>query len=649
MDRANWLVIIAVSLLIAAGWFGHAAAASTAVVNAGVLNVRSGPGTTNELIDQVREGDKLPVIESAGDWYKIKLNSDSNGWVAGEYVQIKDNDTLTGMIAVITADVLNVHSTSKITADVVSQVKEGERLSVVDSSGDWYKVKLENGSTGWIAGWYAEIKHNSSQQDEQPASTSQHEAEKMQAVVTADVLNVRSSPGQAGDIINQVKEGENFPVISSSNGWCKIELSDGSTGWIAGWYVEYKKQQSSRSFDKAGLMQGVVNAWDVNVRGGPGKDHPVITRVDRGECMGVIEQAGDWCKVRLAEGAIGWIADWLINIDTASATTPLQEEQLQNGSSQANSSIDDEKWLNSDGALAKLEVREVNDRTVVKVTATGAMGHEIFTLSDPNRVVADLKGVKPGDLPSKIDVSGKLVKEIRTSKYSEDPDVVRLVFDIKEPVMFTASKSKDEQLTMEIYTPELGKHVKNKVIVIDPGHGGKDPGAEGPTGLKEKTVNMDVSLLAAHLLRQSGARVVLTRSSDTYVGLERRTEIADSVNADIFVSIHMNAHPKSFKAGTSTYYRRDDISGLGVSQEDNRVLTQQLQAQLLQSLGRRNIGMKQANFVVLRTAKMPSALVEASFISNPEEEDLLKQDSYRAQIAEAAARGIAGYFASRES
>ena len=283
---------------------------------------------------------------------------------------------------------------------------------------------------------------------------------------------------------------------------------------------------------------------------------------------------------------------------------------------------------------------------MVNIAATAAMEHNIFTLTGPDRLVVDLIGVKPGDIPEELDVSSKLVSRLRTGWFDKNPNTVRLVFDVKDSVLFSAQPSNDDrELAIEMYVPELGDFLRNKVIAIDPGHGGSEPGTHGSTGIAEKYVNLDVALLTAHLLRQNGARVVLTRSEDIFVGLEERTDIARRAEADIFVSIHMNANPVTSKSGTSTYYRRDDITGLGVSQADNLSLAQQVQNELLKSLGRRNLGVKQANFVVLRTAVMPAVLAEVSFLSNPEEEKLLMTDSYKAKAAEGITKGIVNYFA----
>jgi len=671
---AGWLVKIKQSPVTSSS-------SKQAVVKTGVLNVRGGPGTGYAVVGTVHNGDRLQVLGSSGDWYKIKLPDGGTGWVAGwlvdvEKVAVSDGGPAqtTGSVtkqAVVKASMLNVRAGPGTSSDIVGRVKQGDKLPITGSSNGWCKVKLPGEQTGWVAGWLVDVE-KVAVSDGGPVQTIGSVTK--QAVVKASMLNVRAGPGTSSDIVGRVKQGDKLPIIGSSNGWCKVKLPGGGTGWVAGWLVDVKAISHPRQVPVTG--EAVVYASDVNVRGGPGTDHQVVTRVSRGERVNILEKAGEWYKVQLSRGVVGWIAGWLVQVDTASASIPEQEqEQEQNRQPQDNRQQPEnptgnpgkqpesgegnggneqpkepgesqDEVPNSGARLSKIYVREVNGHTVVNIKATAPVEHNIFTLTGPDRLVVDLKGVKPGDIPEEMDVSSKLVSRLRTGWFSKNPDIVRLVFDVKDAVMFSAKLDHNgKELTLEMYVPQLGDFLKGKIICIDPGHGGHDPGAKGPTGLEEKDVNLDIALLTAHLLRQNGARVVLTRTSDTFVGLEERTVIAQRAGAELFVSIHNNGNPSPSKHGTSTYYRRDNVSGMGVSQEDNRMLARQIQSELLRSLGRHNLGVKQANFVVLCMATMPAVLVEVSFITNPEEEQLLKQDSYKAKAAEAITRGIANYLA----
>ncbi|HEX2483201.1 MAG TPA: N-acetylmuramoyl-L-alanine amidase [Methylomirabilota bacterium] len=219
-----------------------------------------------------------------------------------------------------------------------------------------------------------------------------------------------------------------------------------------------------------------------------------------------------------------------------------------------------------------------------------------------------------------------------------------------------------------------------RTIVVDPGHGGHDAGAVGPTGLQEKELTLDISRRVAALLQEElGVRVVLTRARDQFLGLRERTALANRERADLFVSIHVNAAPGGAATGTETYFLSNeatdgaarraaeyenrliggdtrarggapdvlrsilwDLAQSDFQQESSRV-AEALQNNLDRALRRPSRGVKQAPFYVLGGAAMPAVLVEIGFISNPEDEQRLRDDGYRDRIARALAAGVAGY------
>jgi N-acetylmuramoyl-L-alanine amidase len=216
-----------------------------------------------------------------------------------------------------------------------------------------------------------------------------------------------------------------------------------------------------------------------------------------------------------------------------------------------------------------------------------------------------------------------------------------------------------------------------RAIVLDAGHGGHDPGAIGPTGLREKELTLDVARRVAALLQEDpGLRVVLTRGKDQFVALRERTAFANREKADLFVSIHVNAAPARTAAGTETYFLsteatdnaareaaafenrvismeasarggpRDvlrsilwDLTQSDFQQESSR-LAEALQNSLDRALRQPSRGVKQAPFYVLGGAAMPAVLIEIGFMSNPHEEQRLRDDGYRDRIAQAIAQGI---------
>ena len=213
-----------------------------------------------------------------------------------------------------------------------------------------------------------------------------------------------------------------------------------------------------------------------------------------------------------------------------------------------------------------------------------------------------------------------------------------------------------------------------RTVVIDPGHGGENPGARGAAGALEKDIALSIARkLRAELVNARGLQVFLTRDRDLDVGLDERTAIANNYKADLFVSIHANASRARGARGSEVYflsYQASDDESRWVAQsegaaeplagaapgsdlalilwdmaqaehlEESSALASRIQEELAVVTGSEGRGVKQAPFRVLVGAAMPAVLVEVAFISNPEEEALLASDAYQAKIAASLARGI---------
>lgn len=198
-------------------------------------------------------------------------------------------------------------------------------------------------------------------------------------------------------------------------------------------------------------------------------------------------------------------------------------------------------------------------------------------------------------------------------------------------------------------TSALSSSLKDKVIVIDPGHGGADPGAQTPE-LKEKDINLDISLRLGKILESKGCNVILTREVDKdfflpgfiqgrmakRVELNNRIRTATENNADIFISVHANSFTKRNSYGMETYYHLDSPSGKALAELIQEQLTQ------LQTDNKRKA--KAGDYYIINQSKMPSVIVEVGFISNPRERKLLLSGTYRDSIAGAISTGVEHYF-----
>jgi N-acetylmuramoyl-L-alanine amidase len=271
--------------------------------------------------------------------------------------------------------------------------------------------------------------------------------------------------------------------------------------------------------------------------------------------------------------------------------------------------------------------------------------YSVFTLYNPYRIVVDT--IRGPEAPPPAFIPGQLFEPVAPAVNADGT--------------FSLSR-------------QLGLGVNR--VVIDPGHGGHDPGTRG-SGMTEADLVLNISLrLKALLTTQKSTQVVLTRETNKFVSLQDRTAIANQYSADLFLSIHANASTNLKARGIETYVlnfalnpevealaARENASSvrtmarlqdlvqtiaLNDKLDESREFAEMVQGALEQKLralnpGLRNLGVKQAPFVVLIGAHMPSVLTEISFLSNPEEARLLKQDAYRQQVAEALFEAIQNY------
>jgi N-acetylmuramoyl-L-alanine amidase len=314
--------------------------------------------------------------------------------------------------------------------------------------------------------------------------------------------------------------------------------------------------------------------------------------------------------------------------------------------------------------------------TRVVLELSGDVEATTSQLANPNRLIIELRGPAPGPSAPLV-APPALPASVKPSPPQVEP-----------PALPAATPSAPPVSPVEI--PKAAKHTSRgdisltralglKVgrIVIDAGHGGQDQGTEGPKGLLEKDLVLDVALRLGQLIEdRMGAEVIYTRSDDTFIPLERRTELANDKKADLFLSIHANSSPYPRIAGIETYYlnftnskealdvaSRENASSqksifelqdiiqkitLHDKAEESKEFAGRVQAALYAFSahnvpGEKNRGVKKAPFVVLIGASMPSVLAEIGFLSNPREEALLKKPDYRQKLAEALFRGVTRY------
>ncbi len=345
-------------------------------------------------------------------------------------------------------------------------------------------------------------------------------------------------------------------------------------------------------------------------------------------------------------------------------------------------------------ALTGVRVAQAaDDHTRVVFDLSGPVEHKLFTLENPPRVVVDLLGARKSTALSADRNRTSLLKGIRSAvRNSRD---LRIVLDLDTRVrprsfLLQPDSKSGYRLVVDMYqtrlspTPiktrreQMRKKLEQVVIAIDPGHGGKDPGALGHKGTREKDVVLALGKkLKAQINATPGYRAVLTREGDRFIPLRKRVATARAARADLFVSLHADSYKSPRVEGASVYAlslngasseaarliahkenASDLIGGISLDDKDDLIasvlldLSQTATIQDSLELGNKVLGklgkvcklnkksVQQAGFAVLKAPDMPSILIETAFISNPKEERRLKSSKYQHKMARAIFSGI---------
>ena len=354
--------------------------------------------------------------------------------------------------------------------------------------------------------------------------------------------------------------------------------------------------------------------------------------------------------------------------------------------------------------------------TRLTVEASQRLEYTYFTIDNPRRLVIDIKGVTLNSvlqgLGSKVQGSDPYIAGIRAGQNTGD--TVRIVIDLKaavnpqvfglnpvanfkhrlvvdlypsvatdarDPLMALLADYSQGKINADADTPPPARQTGNRqvVVMLDPGHGGEDPGAIGPSGLREKDVVLSIARETKKRLDALGYKTYMTRNEDIFIPLGVRVAKARKLKADVFISIHADAFTSPSAKGTGVYAlstkgatsaaakfleqtqnNADLIGGVktvGIRSVDTAIMdmTQTvtnrdslvLAQKVLKELGNINTLHKgdvdRANFAVLRAPDIPSILVETAFISNPQEERMLSGSDFRQKCAQSICSGIQGY------
>ncbi|MCY7773466.1 N-acetylmuramoyl-L-alanine amidase [Bacillus haynesii] len=331
----------------------------------------------------------------------------------------------------------------------------------------------------------------------------------------------------------------------------------------------------------------IVGTSSLNIRNAPHINAPVIGSLRRGSIVQVEEKNYGWAKI-LYNGRTGWVASTYLYESSSNEASETSYQKSYTGK------------IYVAGSHVRIRTGPGTDYKVIKIA-------------------------NQGDAYQVLDRKGQWV-HIQINSTQTGWIAGWLVSDSSQS---GSSVSKSSSQT--------SNSLSGKNIVIDAGHGGIDPGTIGYNGSLEKNHTLATSSHLASLLKERGANVILTRSTDRYLSLNRRVVISSSYNTDAFVSIHYNSSPAQLSHGVETYYYAGDT---------DKSLAANILRNVTSQTGFQSNGVRFGDFYVLRENPKLAVLVELGYISNPNEESNIQSETYQMRAANGIVQGLSDYFSS---
>lgn len=292
--------------------------------------------------------------------------------------------------------------------------------------------------------------------------------------------------------------------------------------------------------------------------------------------------------------------------------------------------------------LSFVNYANTTSETIVTLNCTKPITYKEGKLTDSKKIYFDFYNTVIKE-PVTIDVNKNSISKIRYAQNAIKPEfITRVVFDMEEMKNYTVEMSEDKKqlyvkfptsnTTTSVSRGEVERPVnvqEKKLIVIDAGHGGKDPGAVF-SDIEEKSLNLDIAKRLGKLLEKAGYEVIMTRDTDEFIELATRAEIANENKADLFISIHNNSMPSGF-AGVMTLYNSRDINDDFSSKDLAEAILKQVETLDYGSIGAR----ERNDLVVLKKTTMPAVIVEVACMSDSTDLKLLTKVSFRKKVAQA--------------
>ncbi|MQS44331.1 N-acetylmuramoyl-L-alanine amidase [Companilactobacillus mishanensis] len=395
--------------------------------------------------------------------------------------------------------------------------------------------------------------------------------------VKSDSVNVRVGPGLSYANMGQVKKGDKLSIISEKNKWYEVRLAGDKIGWVASWLLDNTDVSSTTN------KVGIIKVQNTTVFKNADATSAVLGTISQSDKVTIMYQEKDWTQI-LYKGTAGWVKTEFIQ--------GTQETSGESTSSKSSNSSD----------IKKVTVTQPSTKLRI----------------DPNSNGRIVKTVNVGKSFDYLGKNGKWYK-VRDSDGSVGYVASWVV---------TVTGTKDA-------VKSAATNISEATIVIDPGHGGTDVGAEFKKKTYEKNFTLAYAQEIKKQLQNTGARVILTRDGDATKSLGNRARLSSKIEADAYISLHFDSSTSADAgSGITTYYYENSKDGkLATSLNDQ-----------LKALKIKNRGTQQKDLYVLHYNSQPSVLLELGYINSKSDYKHINSEAYKEQVARAVTAGLKNYF-----
>ncbi|MCD8502184.1 MAG: SH3 domain-containing protein [Bacillaceae bacterium] len=555
--------------------YGNQNRIATGRITASTLNVRSEPNTNARRIGTLSHNATVDIFERNinNHWHKIRLNNQW-GYIHANYVTVTNEQTSTVGRATVNVSTLNVRSEASTGGRRVGTLSQGTTVDVYEAGINREWLKIKhNNNWAYIHGNFVTMINNSQNSNPNP-SNDLSGVTVSRGKVTASSLNVRSTASTSGQRIGTLNQGSIVEIVETGINRHWLKIRhNNDLGYIHSGFVSLLDSESPNNV----IGKGRVTATTLNVRNAASTSGTRIGTLAQGATFEIFETGvnNHWLKIKI-----------------------------------------NNQWGYIHGDFVAI-TQEQTDRRETTTSKGRVVASSLNVREQPNGTSTRIGSLRNGTV---VDIYDTVNQSWYKIKLNQQWGYIHRDF-----VTLINSSQLDTS------------SLRNKTIVLDPGHGGRDPGAVA-FGLRESDIVLDISLMLEEKLKAAGANVVMTRRTDTFVSLSQRRAIATNHSTDVFVSLHINSSTANTAHGTETYWNRKHASA------NSKSLADSVHQQLILKLGTRDRGVREGNFEIIQHTQKPSILVELGFISNQNEANRLASKPFQEETAQAIVEGLVEYF-----